>query len=221
MLSLQRDLNLETMPRRIECFDNSHMQGTEYVSSMVVFVDGKPKKSEYRRYKLRDVQSNDDFEAMKEVMTRRYSVPEEDTDLPDLVVIDGGKGQLSHAMEIIRSLGMEDRFIVIGLAKRLEEVYFPNDSDPVHLPKTSSSLRLLQQARDEAHRFAITYHRKLRDKRTLQTELTDIPGIGQKTAEKLLVTLGSVERIKNAAQETLAEHVGPKLAERIYRHYHS
>ncbi len=220
VLSLQRDLHLETMPRRIECFDNSHMQGTEYVSSMVVFVDGKPKKSEYRRYKLRDVQGNDDFEAMKEVMTRRYSVPEDQTDLPDLVIIDGGKGQLSHAMEIIRSLGLEDRFTVIGLAKRLEEVYFPNDPDPIHLPRTSSSLRLLQQARDEAHRFAVTYHRKLRDARTLQTALTEIPGVGQKTAEKLLVTLGSVERIRQASQETLAEHVGSSLAERIYGHFH-
>lgn len=220
VLSLQRDLRLPRMPRRIECFDNSHMQGTDYVSSMVVFVDGKPKKSEYRKYKLREVTGNDDFEAMKEVLTRRYGrAIEEGTELPDLVIIDGGKGQLSHAMEVIRSLGIEGKFTVVGLAKRLEEVFFPDEGDPVYLPKTSSSLRLLQQARDEAHRFAITYHRTLRDKRTLQTELTEIPGVGDASAKKLLIGLGSVAAVRAASLEDLSRHVGKALAEKVYSYY--
>lgn len=221
VLSLQRDLHLSKMPRRIECFDNSHMQGTDYVSSMVVFVDGKPKKSEYRKYKLRTVAGNDDFEAMKEVMTRRYGKDEsERQELPDLIIIDGGKGQLSHAMEILNTVGVADKVTVIGLAKRLEEVFFPQDPEPRYLPKTSSSLRLLQQARDEAHRFAITFHRQLRDKRTLQTELTGIQGIGEKTAQQLLIALGSVEHIKSLSIEALEEHTSTKNAQRIYNYFH-
>ncbi len=221
VLSLQRDLRLKKIPHRIECFDNSHIQGTDYVSSMVVFVDGKPRKSDYRHYKLRTMEGNDDFEAMKEVLTRRYSRPESEMDLPDLVVIDGGKGQLSHAMEVFEELGMTGRFIVVGLAKRLEDVFFPGKSEPVILPKTSSSLRLLQQARDEAHRFAITFHRKLRSKRTLTTELTTIAGVGDRSATKVLTALGSVERVRKASLEDLAEHVGQAMAERIHKHYNS
>jgi excinuclease ABC subunit C len=220
VLSLQRDLRLDRMPRRIECFDNSHMQGTDYVSSMVVFVDGKPKKSEYRKYKLRDVAGNDDFEAMKEVMTRRYGAEEGPGELPDLIVIDGGKGQLSHAMEILEGLGLTEKVHVVGLAKRLEEVFFPRSSEAVVLPKTSSSLRLLQQARDEAHRFAVSYHRKLRDKRTLQSELTGINGVGERTAQKLLQTFGSVEQVKAASMDALASVVGPAIARTIFEHYH-
>jgi excinuclease ABC subunit C len=222
ILSLQQDLRMERMPRRIECFDNSHMQGTDYVSSMVVFVDGKPKKSEYRHFKLRTVEGNDDFEAMKEVITRRYSrALEEGTDLPDLVIIDGGKGQLSHAMEIFGSLGLTGKFTVVGLAKRLEEVFLPGQSVPLYLAKTSASLRLLQQARDEAHRFAITYHRTLRDKRTLQTELTEIQGVGEASAQKLLSIIGSVERVRESTFEVLAEVVGKTMAKKIYDHYHA
>ena len=222
ILSLQQDLRMERMPRRIECFDNSHMQGTDYVSSMVVFVDGKPKKSEYRHFKLRTVEGNDDFEAMKEVITRRYSrAHEEGTDLPDLVIIDGGKGQLSHAMEIFASLGLIGRFTVVGLAKRLEEVFVPGQSVPLYLAKTSASLRLLQQARDEAHRFAITYHRTLRDKRTLQTELTEIPGVGEASAQKLLSIIGSVERVRESTYEVLAEVVGKTMAKKVFDHYHA
>jgi excinuclease ABC subunit C len=197
------------------------MQGTDYVSSMVVFVDGKPRKSEYRHYKLRTVDGNDDFEAMKEVMTRRFGkAVEEGTPLPDLVIIDGGKGQLSHAMEIITSLGLNGAFTVVGLAKRLEEVFVPGSSVPLYLPKTSAGLRLLQQARDEAHRFAVRYHRTLREKRTLRTELTDIPGVGAKSAEKLLTTLGSVDRVRNASHEQIAEVVGPALARTVFAHFH-
>lgn len=203
LASIQRDLRLTKTPRRIECFDNSHLQGTDYVSSMVVFVDGRPKKSEYRKYKIKTFTGNDDFLAMQEVVTRRYSrAIEEKLELPDLIIIDGGKGQLSHAVEILKGLGLYPTIQVIGLAKRLEEVFFPNESDSLLLPRTSSSLRLLQQLRDEAHRFAITFHRELRSKRTLQTELTEIDGIGEKTAQKLLQELGSVSAIKRA---TLAE----------------
>jgi excinuclease ABC subunit C len=187
---------------------------------MVVFVDGKPKKSEYRKYKLRDVAGNDDFEAMKEVMTRRYGAEEGPGELPDLIVIDGGKGQLSHAMEILEGLGLTEKVHVVGLAKRLEEVFFPRSSEAVVLPKTSSSLRLLQQARDEAHRFAVSYHRKLRDKRTLQSELTGINGVGERTAQKLLQTFGSVEQVKAASMDALASVVGPAIARTIFEHYH-
>lgn len=222
VLSLQADLRMERMPRRIECFDNSHMQGTDYVSSMVVFVDGKPKKSEYRHYKLRTVEGNDDFEAMKEVLTRRFSrALDEEQPLPDLLIIDGGKGQLSHAMEVLESLNLVGRFTVIGLAKRLEEVFTPNSSTPLYLAKTSPSLRLLQQARDEAHRFAITYHRTLRSKRTLQTALTGIPGVGDARAKKLLSTLGSVEQVRQATHEQLAAIVGEAVAKAVRSHFDS
>jgi excinuclease ABC subunit C len=222
VLSLQADLRMERMPRRIECFDNSHMQGTDYVSSMVVFADGKPKKSEYRHYKLRTVEGNDDFEAMKEVLTRRFSrALDEEQALPDLLIIDGGKGQLSHAMEVLESLNLVGRFTVIGLAKRLEEVFTPNSSTPLYLAKTSPSLRLLQQARDEAHRFAITYHRTLRSKRTLQTALTGIAGVGDARAKKLLSALGSVEQVRLATHEQLTAIVGEAVASAIRRHFDS
>ena len=222
VLSLQADLRMERMPRRIECFDNSHMQGTDYVSSMVVFADGKPKKSEYRHYKLRTVEGNDDFEAMKEVLTRRFSrALDEEQALPDLLIIDGGKGQLSHAMEVLESLNLVGRFTVVGLAKRLEEVFTPNSSTPLYLAKTSPSLRLLQQARDEAHRFAITYHRTLRSKRTLQTALTGIAGVGDARAKKLLSALGSVEQVRLATHEQLAAIVGEAVASAIRRHFDS
>jgi excinuclease ABC subunit C len=222
VLSLQADLRMERMPRRIECFDNSHMQGTDYVSSMVVFADGKPKKSEYRHYKLRTVEGNDDFEAMKEVLMRRFSrALDEEKALPDLLIIDGGKGQLSHAMEVLESLNLVGRFTVIGLAKRLEEVFTPNSSTPLYLAKTSPSLRLLQQARDEAHRFAITYHRTLRSKRTLQTALTGIAGVGDARAKKLLSALGSVEQVRQATHEQLAAIVGESVASAIRHHFDS
>jgi len=222
ILSLQQDLRMEKMPRRIECYDNSHIQGTDYVSSMVVFVDGKPKKSEYRNFKLRTVEGNDDFEAMKEVITRRFErALEEGAVLPDLVIIDGGKGQLSHAMEILSSLGLAKSFTVVGLAKRLEEVFVPGMSTPLYLSKSSSSLRLMQQARDEAHRFAVSYHRKLRSKRTIQTELTQIEGVGETSATKLLSEIGSVERVRNASIGALSAVVGQAIAGRVYTHYHS
>ncbi|MGA2298203.1 MAG: excinuclease ABC subunit UvrC, partial [FCB group bacterium] len=184
VLAIQRDLRLPSIPRRIECIDNSHIQGSELVSSVVVFVDGKPKKSDYRKFKIKTVLQNDDFAAMREVVRRRYTrileeqSNENPTPFPDLLIIDGGKGQLSSAIEVLEELGINSKFVTVGLAKRLDEIFYPEKSDSLLLPKTSSSLKLIQQIRDEAHRFAITYHRLLRDKRTLQTELTNIPGIG-------------------------------------------
>lgn len=221
MLALQADLRMRSLPRRIECFDNSHMQGTDYVSSMVVFVDGKSRRSEYRKFKLREIDHNNDFEAMKEVVRRRYTrVLEEQSPLPDLIVIDGGKGQLSHAMEVITELGLEGKMTVVGMAKRLEEIFVPDQRDPLLISKSSPSLRLLQQVRDEAHRFAITYHRTLREKRTLQTELTEIPGIGTTTAEKLLRSIGSVEAVKEASLEALQAVVGAAAARKVHEYYH-
>lgn len=225
VMALQKDLRMDRLPRRIDCVDNSHIQGTDYVSSVVVFVDGKPRKSEYRHYKLRTLAGNDDFEAMKEVLSRKFAPFDEkgqprEVVFPDLLVIDGGKGQLSHAMEVIEALGLEGKFMVVGLAKRLEEVFVPKSSTPLFMPKTSASLRLLQQVRDEAHRFAVRYHRILRSNRTLQTELTQIPGIGQKTATTLLTTLGSVDAVRASSIEHLMTVVTKPQAEKIYSYFH-
>lgn len=217
--SLQRDLRLPRLPRRIECFDNSNIQGSDPVASMVVFVDGKPKKSEYRKFKIRSVTGPDDFASMREIIERRYTrVLNEGLELPDLIMVDGGKGQLSSAVEVLTKLGLKDQPI-IGLAKRLEEVYVPGKSEPEAIPKTSSGLRLLQQIRDEAHRFAITYHRSLRAKRTLQTELDLIEGIGKKRAKELLEAFGSVQGVKFATTEQIAEVVGEKVAAKIAEYF--
>jgi excinuclease ABC subunit C len=213
---LQQDLRLEKAPRRIECFDNSHIQGSDYVSSMVVFLDGKPKKSDYRKFKLGSFEGNDDFAAMKEVIRRRYDkAPEDLMTLPDLIVIDGGKGQLSAAMEVISSLEHMKSIPVIGLAKRLEEIVLPGQSDTMLLPRTSTGLRLLQAIRDEAHRFAITYHRTLRDKRTFSTELTEIEGVGEKTAQKLLMHFGSVKHVKAASKDDIIACIGKAQAKKV------
>lgn len=227
VLSLQRDLRLKKPPQIIECFDNSHLQGSELVSSMVRFVDGKPKKSEYRKYKNKTVLRNDDFAAMREVVYRRYKrIIEENeeghanaTKMPDLIMIDGGKGQLSSAYEILKELGIENKVTVIGLAKRLEEVFFPFEKESVMLPRTSTSLKLIQQIRDEAHRFAITFHRSLRDKRTLHTELTEIVGIGTKTAEKLLTKVGSIKAVLNLSDEELLKYLNQNQINSLRSHF--
>ena len=217
--SLKRDLRLNSLPRKIECFDISNLQGTDTVASQVVFVDGKPKKSLYRKYIIKSVEGPDDFASMQEVIERRYrKLKEEDEPLPDLIMVDGGKGQLSSAMEILEDLGFK-KYQIIGLAKRLEEVFFPGISEAQTIPKTSSSLKLLQHLRDEAHRFAITFHRKRRDGRTLQTELTEIKGIGPKVAEKLLQNFRSVEEIKKSSEDELAKVVGPSKAKLIIESY--
>lgn len=217
--ALQRDLRLRAAPRRIECFDISNIQGADTVASMVVFVDAKAKKSEYRHFKIRSVGGPDDFASMREVVHRRYTrLLQEEATLPDLILVDGGKGQLSSAVEVLVQIGLSD-IPVIGLAKRLEEVFVPESSEPILLPRTSSGLRMLQQIRDEAHRFAITYHRKVRSKRILQTELDLVEGVGKKRAKELLEAFGSVQGVKFATEEQLAEIVGPKVAQKIQEHF--
>lgn len=217
--SLQRDLRLSAPPRRIECFDISNIQGSDTVASMVVFVDAKPKKSEYRKFKIRSVEGPDDFASMREVVERRYArLIEEGGTSPDLIVVDGGKGQLSSAVAVLQGLHYTGSPI-IGLAKRLEEVFLPGQSDPLLIPRTSSSLKLLQQIRDEAHRFAITYHRTLRSKRILKTELDLIKGVGKKRATELLESFGSVQGVKFATEEQIADIVGPKLASEIKEYF--
>ena len=217
--ALQRDLRLDNLPKKIECFDISNLQGTDSVASMVVFVNGKPKKSLYRKFIIKEVEGPDDFASMKEVIRRKYTrALENKDDLPNLIMVDGGKGQLSSAVEVLNNLGLK-HIPVIGLAKRLEEVFFPQKSEAESIPKTSSGLKLLQQIRDEAHRFAITFHRKRRSKRTFTTELTDIPGIGASTAQKLIKEIGSVNSIKKVAIETLTAVVGIKKAELIIKYF--
>ncbi len=212
---LQRDLALPSPPRRIECFDISNTQGTDSVASLVVFVDGKPRRSEYRTFRIKTVTGPDDFASMQEVVRRRFERQlREQARLPDLIMVDGGKGQLSSALEVRTALGL-DGIPMIGLAKRLEEIFRPGDSEPILLPKASVALRLLQQVRDEAHRFAITYHRKLRSQRILRTELDLITGVGKKRAKELLETFGSVQGVRFASTEQLIELVGEKLTERI------
>ncbi|MCC5913448.1 MAG: excinuclease ABC subunit C [Balneolaceae bacterium] len=217
---LKEYLKLSRLPRRIECFDNSNTQGTDPVASMVCFVDAKPRKSEYKRFKIKTVTGADDYASMKEIVIRRYSrVKREKLQPPDLILIDGGKGQLNAALDGLREIGFEGECDVAGLAKRLEEVFLPGQVGPVMIPKSSSSLKLLQRARDEAHRFAITYHRKKRSERTLKTELTDIKGIGEKRAAELLREMGSVSRIKEASLETLQEIAGSSAGKKVYDYF--
>lgn len=217
--ALQRDLHLKKLPRKIECFDISNLQGSDAVASMVVFVDGKPKKSLYRKFIIKTVEGPNDFASMQEVIHRRYSkLLEENEPMPDLIMVDGGKGQLSSAIEILKKLGLKD-YDIIGLAKRLEEIFVPNESEPVLISKTSSSLKLLQQIRDEAHRFAITFHRDRRSKRTFTSELLEIKGIGEKIAQKLLSKF-SIDEIKNLDESKLSEVVGKAKAKIIFEFYH-
>ncbi|MCX7983290.1 MAG: excinuclease ABC subunit UvrC [Bacteroidetes bacterium] len=216
LTTLQQELHLQELPRRIECFDISTFQGSDTVASMVVFVDGKPKKSEYRKYHIQTVKGQDDFASIREVIERRYSKISFE-EKPNLIVIDGGKGQLSSAQEVLTRYQVH--IPVIGLAKRLEEIFIPNVDEPILLPKTSPSLRLLQRIRNEAHRFAVEYHRVVRTKRVLRTELDLIKGVGKKRAKELLEIFGSVQAIRFANEEQLAEIVGPKVAEQIREYF--
>lgn len=217
--ALQRDLRLQKLPKKIECFDISNLQGTDTVASMVVFVDAKPKKSLYRKYHIKTVSGPDDFASMEEVVERRYKkLIETNEQLPDLIMIDGGKGQLSSAVYALNRIGIKN-VSIIGLAKRLEEIFLPGESEPVIIPKTSSSLRLLQHIRDEAHRFAITFHRLTRSKRTITSELTNIKGIGVKLAERLLKEFGSVDKIKSLSINELEKSIGKSKAEKIFKYF--
>ena len=206
LTQMQKDLRLTKLPQHIECFDNSNFQGAYPVSAIVVFKDAKPSKKDYRHFNVKTVEGPNDFATMEEAVYRRYKrMLDEEQPLPQLIIIDGGKGQLSSAMASLKKLGIEKQVTVIGIAKRLEELYYPGDSFPLYLDKKSETLKVIQQLRDEAHRFGITFHRKKRDQGTLKTELESIAGIGKTTADKLLRHFKSVKRIKEAEEQELAE----------------
>lgn len=214
--NLRRDLNMDELPKHIECFDNSNTQGSNPVSSCVVFIDGAPAKKEYRHFNIRSVVGPNDFASMKEVVNRRYSrLLNEGSPLPQLIVIDGGKGQVGCALEALMELGIAEKIKLIGIAKRLEEIIIPGDPYPLFLDKNSTSLKLIMQLRDEAHRFGITHHRGRRSKTQITSKLETIPGVGPKTAEKLIKKYKSVSRIKGLPIEELSQVVGPKMATAI------
>jgi excinuclease ABC subunit C len=209
MATMKSDLRLSEEPRHIECFDNSNFQGAYPVAAMVCFKDGKPSKKDYRHYNIKTVVGPDDFASMEEIIYRRYSrLQHEESPLPQLILIDGGKGQLSAAVKSLDKLGLRGKIAIIGIAKRLEELYYPGDSLPLYLDKKSETLKILQRLRDEAHRFGITHHRNKRDKGTIKTSLTDIPGIGEATANLLLRKFKSLKKIKEATDAELAAVVG-------------
>jgi excinuclease ABC subunit C len=219
---MKKDLHLTQEPRHIECFDNSNFQGAYPVAAMTVFKDTKPSKKDYRHFNIKTVEGPDDFASMEEIIYRRYKrVLEENSSLPQLIVIDGGKGQLSSALESLEKLGLRGKVGIIGIAKKLEEIYFPGDSIPLYLDKRSETLKIIQQIRDEAHRFGITHHRKRRDKGTLKTELTQIKGISDTTANKLLSHFKSVKGVKEASEDELASVVGKAKAKVIIEFYKS
>lgn len=220
--TMKRDLNMSELPRHIECFDNSNIQGTNPTSSCVVFKNAKPSKKDYRHFMVKTVEGPNDFASMEEAVYRRYKrLLDENEPLPQLIIIDGGKGQLSSAMKSIDLLGIRDRITVIGIAKKLEELYFPEDPIPLHINKKSESLKVIQQARDEAHRFALRLHRNRRSNNFIDNELTKITGIGEKTAEKLLKIYKSVKQIKSKTQEELQKHVTLKQAKAIVEHFNT
>jgi len=220
LTQMMKDLRMNQLPKHIECFDNSNFQGKYPVSAIVVFRDAKPSKKDYRFFNVKTVEGPNDFATMEEAVFRRYRrVLDEDTGLPQLILIDGGKGQLSAAMKSLKLLGIEKQVTVIGIAKRLEELYYPGDQYPLYLDKRSETLKIIQQLRDEAHRFGITAHRKKRDKGTLATELELIEGVGRTTAEKLLKYFKSVKKIREATPEMLLEVVNTKQAKAITEYF--
>ncbi len=216
---LQADLRLNTWPEIIECFDNSNLQGTSPVASMVRFVNGKPDKAGYRHFNIKTVIGANDFASMKEIVGRRYKrILEEESAFPSLIVVDGGKGQLSSACEALQELGLYGKIPIIGIAKKLEEIYYPGDPFPLHISKKSSGLMLLQKIRDEAHRFAITFHRVKRAQGTFKTELEEVEGIGKRTADKLLAHFKSWTKIKDASEKELSAIAGNSAAGKIRRY---
>ena len=219
MESLQKQLGMAELPTHIECFDNSNIQGTNPVSACVVFKDGVPSKKDYRHFKVKTVVGANDYATMKEAVNRRYSrmLAEDPDDLPQLVVIDGGKGQLAFAYEALAELGLTEKLTVVALAERMEEVYRVGDPYPLFIDRNSLALKVLQQIRDEAHRFGITFHRKLRSKSQIESALSSIKGVGQKTEQRLLLHFGSVARIASASVEELSSLTGKALAERILK----
>lgn len=220
--TLKEDLQMTKMPLHIECFDNSNIQGTNPVSSCVVFKNGKPSKKDYRHFNVKSVQGPNDFASMEEVVYRRYRrLLEDGKKLPQLIIIDGGKGQLSAATASLERLNILGEVTVIGIAKRLEEIYFPGDSLPLYINKKSESLKLIQHARNEAHRFAISFHRDQRSKNFISTQLTNIPGIGKVTAEKLFKKFGSVQRIQDAPEEELETLVGKVITQKLKSYFNT
>ena len=220
MEKMQKDLRLTEFPRHIECFDNSNIQGAYPVAAMSVFRNGQPAKKEYRHYNIKTVEGPDDFASMEEVIYRRYKrMIDEALSLPQLIVIDGGKGQLSAALNSLRKLELIGKVAIIGIAKRLEEIYYPGDSAPLYIDKKSETLRVIQHLRDEVHRFGITHHRNRRSKGVMKTELSDIKGIGQTTADELLRTFKSVKQIKEASLDDLKNSIGLSRAKKVYDYF--
>jgi excinuclease ABC subunit C len=216
MEQMKKDLRLSEAPTHLECFDNSNFQGTNAVAACVVFRNGKPSKKEYRHFNIKTVQGPDDFASMKEVVYRRYKrLIDEGEDLPQLIIVDGGKGQLSSALESLDQLGIRGKVAIVGIAKRLEEVFYPGDTAPLYIDKSSETLKVIQHARNEAHRFGITHHRNKRSNTAIQTELTSIPGIGEATANQLLKRFTSVKRIKETSLEDIANEIGPSKAKAV------
>ena len=219
LLLLQQDLQLKNLPLHIECFDNSNIQGSNPVAAMVVFKNGIPAKKAYRHFNIKTVTGPDDFATMREVVFRRYKrIIAEKQQLPHLIVIDGGKGQLSAAVQSLKALEIYGQVPIIGIAKRLEEIYYPGDTYAIHISKKSPTLKLLQQIRNETHRFALTFHQKKRSKASLKSQLEDIPGIGVQSIHKLLQHFQTIPKIKAARVETLAEHIGTKRALQVKNH---
>ncbi len=218
---MKADFRLSELPRHIECFDNSNIQGTNPVASCVVFRDGKPSKKDYRHFNIKTVEGPDDFASMKEVLTRRYTrLVNEGQGLPQLIVVDGGKGQLSSAVEALDEMGLRGAIAVVGIAKRLEEIYFPGDSVPLYIDKNSESLRVVQHLRDEAHRFGITHHRNRRSRSQTVSALDSIKGIGEKTRQALLTHFKSLKRVREADLDDLASVIGPSKASIVYNAFH-
>ena len=222
MSAMKRELHMDVEPKYIECFDNSNLQGTNPVAACVVFRDGKPSRTEYRHFNIKTVIGPDDFASMKEVLTRRYSrLLSENKQLPDLIVVDGGKGQLSAAYEVLCDLGVADRIKIVGLAKRIEEVFFPNDSEPYYLSRKGEPLRILMFIRDEAHRFGVTFHRNKRSKGFINSELEQIPRLGEVSITKLLKRFKTISAIKKATTEELNETIGASRAKSVKEHFNS
>tara|TARA_R110002051_G_scaffold3292_12_gene17930 strand:- start:327 stop:2123 length:1797 start_codon:yes stop_codon:yes gene_type:complete len=220
MAQMKSDLRLSVEPRHIECFDNSNIQGTNPVAACVVFKDGKPSKKDYRKFNIKTVEGPNDFASMEEVVFRRYRrLLNEDEPLPQLIIVDGGKGQLSSGVKALDDLGLRGKIAIIGIAKRLEELFYPGDSIPLYLDKKSETLKVIQQLRNEAHRFGITFHRNKRSNAAISTELETIPGIGEKTVIELLTQFRSVSKVKEASEKALSEVIGPAKARIIYNHY--
>ena len=214
LTQLAKDFHLNELPRHMECFDNSNTQGTNPVSACVVFKNAKPSKKDYRHFNVKTVIGANDYATMQEVIHRRYKrLLDEGGDLPQMIIVDGGKGQLSVAVETLKELGLYDKIAIIGIAEKLEEIYFPNDSVPLYIDKNSESLKVIQRMRDEAHRFGITHHRKKRSKAQVVSELDSIKGIGIKTKELLIKTFKSVKRIKEADYQEIANLIGRSKAD--------